>query len=188
MPTNDGATCVYVGGSSARVRDARRRHGSAAFDHLLAETFPGLHERVRDAGEAGRTWAWGGVPGIVRRAWGHGWALVGDAGYFKDPITTHGMSDALRDAELLARAAVPVLADPGAATPRRHLPERLRRYQLERDRLSRDLFEVTDEVAAFDWDVSEIRTLLRRVSAAMSDEVDALSCLPPLPGARATVA
>jgi flavin-dependent dehydrogenase len=29
---------------------------------------------------------------------------VGDAGYFKDPITAHGISDALRDAELLADA------------------------------------------------------------------------------------
>jgi len=32
------------------------------------------------------------------------WALVGDAGYFKDPITALGISDAFRDAELLAAA------------------------------------------------------------------------------------
>lgn len=42
--------------------------------------------------------------GFFRRAWGPGWALVGDAGYFKDPLTAHGITDALRDAELLARA------------------------------------------------------------------------------------
>ena len=34
------------------------------------------------------------------------WALVGDAGYFKDPITVHGITDALRDAELLANAVL----------------------------------------------------------------------------------
>ena len=36
---------------------------------------------------------------------GRGWALVGDAGYHKDPITGYGITDALRDAELLAEAA-----------------------------------------------------------------------------------
>jgi flavin-dependent dehydrogenase len=41
---------------------------------------------------------------------GPGWALVGDAGYFKDPITTHGMSDAMRDAELLTDALLAALS------------------------------------------------------------------------------
>jgi 2-polyprenyl-6-methoxyphenol hydroxylase-like FAD-dependent oxidoreductase len=47
----------------------------------------------------------GGRRGYLRQAWGAGWALAGDAGYFKDPLTAHGLTDALRDAELLARAA-----------------------------------------------------------------------------------
>src|SRR5436190_1892380 len=47
-----------------------------------------------------------GRPGFVRRAWGPGWALVGDAGYWKDPLTAHGLTDALRDADLLARAVL----------------------------------------------------------------------------------
>ena len=46
----------------------------------------------------------------MRRPWGPGWALVGDAGYFKDPITAHGMSDALRDAQLLADATAAFLS------------------------------------------------------------------------------
>src|SRR5919202_7096005 len=45
-----------------------------------------------------------GTPGYIRSCGGPGWALVGDAGYYKDPITAHGITDALRDAELLARA------------------------------------------------------------------------------------
>ena len=45
-----------------------------------------------------------GLRGYVRRSWGPGWALVGDAGYYKDPLSAHGLTDALRDAELLARA------------------------------------------------------------------------------------
>ena len=58
-----------------------------------------------------------GLTGYLREAAGPGWALVGDAGYFKDPITAHGITDALRDAEILARvvasAEVPM---PCAAT------------------------------------------------------------------------
>src|SRR6266550_1485225 len=46
----------------------------------------------------------GGHVGFIKRGTGPGWALVGDAGYFKDPLTAHGITDALRDAELLARA------------------------------------------------------------------------------------
>jgi flavin-dependent dehydrogenase len=42
------------------------------------------------------------VPGYLRRAAGPGWALVGDTGYFKDPLTAHGISDAMRDAEFLS--------------------------------------------------------------------------------------
>ena len=51
------------------------------------------------------------APGLGRApqprapAGGPGWALVGDAGYHRDPITGHGMTDAFRDAELLADAA-----------------------------------------------------------------------------------
>ena len=49
------------------------------------------------------------LPNHVRRPSGPGWALVGDAGYHRDPITGHGMTDAFRDAELLADAADAVL-------------------------------------------------------------------------------
>ena len=49
---------------------------------------------------------WSGHAGYMRQSYGPGWALVGDAGYFKDPISAHGLTDALRDAELLARAVI----------------------------------------------------------------------------------
>ena len=44
------------------------------------------------------------VPNFFRKPYGPGWALVGDAGYNKDPITAQGISDAFRDAELCADA------------------------------------------------------------------------------------
>ena len=51
------------------------------------------------------------------------------------------------------------------------------RYQGSRDRLSRELFAVTERVAAYDWDAPGIRSLLRRFSAAMGDEVEHLEQL-----------
>ena len=51
-------------------------------------------------------------------------------------------------------------------------------YQATRDRLARDLFTVTEEVASYDWDDAALEPLLRRVSAAMSDEVDFLAARP----------
>ena len=45
-----------------------------------------------------------GVPNFFRKPYGPGWALVGDAGYHRDPATGQGITDAFRDAELLADA------------------------------------------------------------------------------------
>ena len=44
-------------------------------------------------------------PTTSASATGPGWALVGDAGYHRDPITGHGITDAFRDAELLPTRA-----------------------------------------------------------------------------------
>ena len=106
IPTNDGLTCVFVGTSPQRMRELRRQGVAEAFATLLGESFPALPARVAAAVPAGRLQGWPAVRGYLRRCWGPGWALVGDAGYYKDPITTHGITDGLRDAELLADALV----------------------------------------------------------------------------------
>jgi flavin-dependent dehydrogenase len=110
-------------------------------------------------------------PGFLRRAYGPGWALVGDAGYFKDPITSHGLTDALRDAELLARAIV------SAVTAGTQETVALANYQATRDRLSEPLFATTDAIASFAWDLDQIPRLLLELSHAMGDEVDLLTQL-----------
>jgi hypothetical protein len=84
------------------------------------------------------------------------------------------MTDALRDAELLARQ---VLAAHGGVVPE---DVALARYQQRRDRLSRELWETTERIAAYDWEPPGIRALLRALSAAMGDEVDHLEALDPM--------
>ena len=83
---------------------------------------------------------------------------------------THGMTDALRDAELLADAVLALLSGSEEASV-------MAEYEHTRDRLSQEMFDVTEEIAAYDWELDRLRHLLREVSSAMSDEVDHLQSL-----------
>ncbi len=77
----------------------------ALFSEILREADPALAALVAGAEPDEPLCVFAGRQGFLRQAYGPGWALVGDAGYFKDPLTAHGITDALRDAELLANAA-----------------------------------------------------------------------------------
>jgi flavin-dependent dehydrogenase len=171
IPTNAGETCVFVSTTPAGMRALRREGADAAFESLLDAVPAALADVVRAGGARGRLHGWRGMPGYVRRPSGPGWALVGDAGYFRDPITTHGITDALRDAELLSRAALRGFGGGSAEAA-------MAQYDDARVRLSQALAEVTESVCRYDWDADRIRTLLRRVSAAMSDEMEQLSTWP----------
>ena len=157
VPTNDGQACVYVS-----------RRGRTPFMTVLRESSPELAARLAAATAPRVLRTFTGRPGHLRRPWGPGWALVGDAGYFKDPLTAHGLTDALRDAELLARAIVAVVVD--EADER----EVLAGYQRTRDALSAEFFALTDVIAGHRWTDEEIPVLLKRLSAAMSEEASEL--------------
>ncbi len=120
----------------------------------------------------------GGVPGYLRVPWGPGWALVGDAGYWKDPISAHGLTDSFRDAELLARAIAAVASGDAAEA------DAFDHYHQTRNRVSLRLFDVVDTIAGMRWTDTEIVDLLMELSAAMTDEVDTVAQLE----AGATVA
>jgi flavin-dependent dehydrogenase len=168
IPTNDDATCVFVSTTPERLRSLRRSGRETAYAALLDAASPGLAERIGATTDRSRMRGWRPAVGRVRQSWGPGWALVGDAGYYKDPITAHGMTDALRDADLLADALQRATAGGTDAQ------QAMAAYQDTRDRLSRALWEVTEEVAGYRWDAARARFLMRAVSASMSDEVDHL--------------
>jgi 2-polyprenyl-6-methoxyphenol hydroxylase-like FAD-dependent oxidoreductase len=172
IPTNDGQTGVFVGTTAARMREARRLGADHAFASLLEQAAPALVDRFHAARPVSRMHGWAAHPGFVRRSGGPGWALVGDAGYFKDPITAHGITDALRDAELLADEVIASLAGT--------VPEAvaLNRYQATRERLSHRLMDATEQVATYAWERADLDSLMRQVSSAMSDEVEHLQGLP----------
>ena len=65
---------------------------------------PEFAERVRAARRESKFVGSAELPGYFRKPFGPGWALLGDAGYHKNPITAMGINDAFRDAELVTRA------------------------------------------------------------------------------------
>lgn len=174
IPTNDGRVCVFASTDPERFADELRHDLGSGLLRLLAETTPAIAERVAAGQQVEPVRGFPGMPGWLRRPWGHGWALVGDAGYFKDPATAHGITDSLRDAELLAHALDGVLR--GDVVPSRALA----RYEQTRDDLSIPLFDATDAVAGFDWNLSEVQQLHLTMSDAMQREVDALAAMEAL--------
>jgi flavin-dependent dehydrogenase len=165
FPTNGGQVCVFVAVPRQRFRAETRSGTTHAYARLLAEATTGA---LDGAVFPEHLSVFAARPGFLRRAHGPGWALVGDAGYFKDPITSHGLTDALRDADLLAHA---ILAAAGGEAPE---PDALAGYQAARDRVSERLFTTTDAIASFDWDLDQIPLLLRELSDSMRDEVTLL--------------
>jgi flavin-dependent dehydrogenase len=163
IPTNDGQTLLFasVQEDFAQGPAAER---AQAFHRVIREAAPDIAARVSDAQLQGKLYFFGGMRGFLRQPWGDGWALVGDAGYMSDPITAHGITNALRDAELLAHAIV----------DGRSLAE----YQTARDDLSLEFFEVSDRVASLDWDIPTVQQYHRMMSKEMGREEEALASVP----------
>jgi flavin-dependent dehydrogenase len=118
------------------------------------------------------------MPNQLREPAGDGWALVGDAGYHRDAITGHGISDAFRDAELLAAALDRALRDP------RRGAEALASYGVERNRMLRELLDITCELGGFPAE-ARFTELLRDLARAIDDQAGELA-RRPLPAWLAT--
>jgi flavin-dependent dehydrogenase len=173
FPTHDSQACIWVCTPSANAKAVRRRTSSRAeaFDALLERSHPELAERLRTAYRTSPVQGMLRQPNQVREAYGPGWALVGDAGYYRDAITAYGMSDAFRDAELLATALDRTLR--GAAQEATALAG----YQRQRDRALQEIFELTCRLAAFP-PVPTFIALQKQLSAAIDKQAAALAARP----------
>jgi flavin-dependent dehydrogenase len=150
IPTNDGEVCVFAGLPAQTFAS-----GSRDYHELLAAATGGAGGRLAAARSPRRLRTWIGRPGFVRQASGPGWVLVGDAGSFLDPLSTHGITDALRDAEMVARD--------------------IDRYAAERDRVIGPIFDVVDRIAGYRWDSGQVQRHLRELSSAMSAELELIA-------------
>jgi 2-polyprenyl-6-methoxyphenol hydroxylase-like FAD-dependent oxidoreductase len=159
IPTNGDATCVFVAVRPEFFKAEGRKDVSAMWSTVLKALDPTIAEAVELGTPISPMRSFPGVPGRFKKAFGPGWALVGDAGYFKDPFGAHGISDAFRDAELLADAAI---------------SGDFAGYEKVRDELSLPLFDVLEQIAGAEWDLPTLQGLHYQLSMTMKAEGKAI--------------
>ena len=177
--TNDGEANLWMCLPAARAQLGPGDRTQAFLD-LMAAISPSLARRVAGGRITAPVRSAIRFPNQVRRAAGPGWALVGDAAYHRDPVTGHGITDAFRDAELLARHLGDALL--GDAP----LDEALRAYDDRRYAALLPIFELTCRLAEYP-PIAEFGELQRELSARIETEARWLADLPALP-TRALVA
>jgi 2-polyprenyl-6-methoxyphenol hydroxylase-like FAD-dependent oxidoreductase len=151
IPTNDGLTLVVVGWPFAEAPDYKSDVETNFLKTL--ELSPSFAARVAQATRV-EPFSGAAVPGFFRKPYGPGWALVGDAGYNKDPITAQGISDAFHDAELCAAALDAALGG------RQPFDEAMAAYQQARDTRVLPLYEFTSQLATMAPPPPEMQQLL----------------------------
>lgn len=157
-PTDAGMTTIIVSADPVRLRNTVKAHGAeGALLALTDEIDPQLGARLRSTQMPERARLFAGHPTIRRQSSGPGWALIGDAGQFRDPVTAHGMTDAFRDAEHLAKHILEVGYD---ATG----------YEAERNEVSNPIFELTADMATYDRPLTELSGQFVQLSKLMRDE------------------
>jgi flavin-dependent dehydrogenase len=142
IPTNDGLVCLPVAWTHNEFQQYRADIEGNYLKTL--ELAPGLAERVRQGKREERFVGTADLPNFFRKPSGPGWALVGDAGYHKDPITAQGISDAFRGAETLAEAL-----DAGFSG-REPLEAALARLERKRDEEAMPMYEFTCQLATLE--------------------------------------
>jgi flavin-dependent dehydrogenase len=166
IPTNDGRVCAWVGTPSKRFMADFRGDPGQAFTVLLGESAPDYVGALPVDQVETRLFGYSGQVGYLRDPCGPGWALVGDAGYFKDPLTAHGVTDALRDSQCLASAIIDSPTDDAIMC---------RRYREQRELASTAFADVTDRIASYSWDLDEIKALVREEGVLLAEEATALA-------------
>jgi len=139
FPTNDDLVCIATVFPHAEFHAFRADIEGNYLKTL--ELAPGLAARVYSGTRAARFVGTADLPNFFRKPYGPGWALVGDAGYHKDPYTGQGITDAFRDAELLAEAV-----DSGF-TGCRPLEEALAAYEQQRNKAAMPMYKFTCQLA-----------------------------------------
>jgi hypothetical protein len=126
LPSTPEGRVLVVNMCPAEDVSGFRKDAEAAWQTKLDDD-PALAERLAGATNMSKVRSTADLSAYYRRSSGPAWALAGDAGHFKDPVTGNGMRDALRHGRLLGEAAAPVLHDAA------RLDDALQRWEHGRD-------------------------------------------------------
>jgi flavin-dependent dehydrogenase len=160
LPTHDGQVLAFVQGRWSE----RTAFRSDAMAHYLTtlRSFPAIAEVLSHGTHDEKLRGMLDLPAFFRQSYGPGWALAGDAAHHKDPIVARGISDAFRDADLLARA---VASSFGGETD---LMPALAHYQEQREATSVPISRLNQRVAEL---VDDPREMEDRVVALLTAEL-----------------
>jgi 2-polyprenyl-6-methoxyphenol hydroxylase-like FAD-dependent oxidoreductase len=139
-PTDGGLFLAAVVPPIDRWRELRGERGRHYEEGLAG--WPELRDHIGAGKRVGPVRMMSRWHGFFRESAGPGWALVGDAGHFKDPTPGQGISDALRQSVALAGAIERALG--GAEDPDRVLRE----WWSWRDRDAWEMYWFAGDMAA----------------------------------------
>ena len=151
-PTNDFLHLLMVNWPARDFKTIRSDVEGHVWKAL--EEAPDFLARVREGRREEKWYGSAGLPGYLRKPYGKGWALVGDAGYNRDPITAQGISDAFVDAELTAQALTAWLTGDGT------FDELMASHETARNERVRPMYEFTTHLAALEPAPPEMQALL----------------------------
>lgn len=129
---------------------------------------PAMAARLAGATNATRLRSTGETSAFFRASSGPGWALIGDAGHFKDPVIGQGQRDALWAARTLVEAVTHGLDDPGTTDLA------LRRWERDRDRECMPAYHFGNMETVVRPVSPVLIEILRRASADVAPDVSDL--------------
>ncbi|HEY0345497.1 MAG TPA: NAD(P)/FAD-dependent oxidoreductase [Solirubrobacteraceae bacterium] len=169
LATHEGLTCVVVGWPRSQF-EVNRTDYEAHYMNTF-ELAPEFAERVCAATRETRFTGTADLPNFFRRPYGPGWALAGDAGYHKDPVTALGISDAFRDAEAVSAALDDTFAG------RRSYDDAMAACQQARDAASLPPYGLTCEFAKIEPPPAHMQQLFASVAASRAASDDFASVM-----------
>jgi flavin-dependent dehydrogenase len=153
FPTNDGLTMLLAAWPHHALHEVRRdieRNYLKAIRGAFGPKLDGARREERIAG--------GGVDNHFCTPFGGGWALVGDAGYVKDPVTAQGIGDAFLDAESCASAL------DEASRGERSFADAMADHQRRRDARVMPMYRFTTELARMEPPPPETQQLIGAIA------------------------
>ena len=167
FPTNDGQTQVFYQAPAAGFGMARRS-ADEHYHRVLHEREP-VRRLLGDARITERLRGSGDLPNFFRRSAGPGWVLVGDAGHHKDPLIARGITDAFRDADLVAEIVTAHWDD--------DLDAGLAEYPRHRDRAAMPLAEANHALAQLN-EPADVFTRHWLAAGALEEQIDGQPMVP----------
>lgn len=134
FPTNDGQSCVAIGWPIEHL-DEVRADIEGQYHAALKRLIPDFAGRIEAPEGGAKLLGMADLPHFIRKPYGPGWALTGDAGYHLDPINGLGMSNAFDQAVWLAEA---VAAGLSGEQP---MDEALAAFQQRRDETLQERYD-----------------------------------------------